>query len=97
MPSGIGLVKTRRAVVFDGDRPLKLGSGAEVNRVEVAYETYGELNEERSNAVFICHALSGDAHAAGIHEGDDPDGEPHAHAQKQPVGVRHQQPAGDRP
>ncbi len=73
MPSGIGLVKTRRAVVFDGDRPLKLGSGAEVNRVEVAYETYGELNEERSNAVFICHALSGDAHAAGIHEGDDPD------------------------
>jgi homoserine O-acetyltransferase len=73
LPSGIGLVKTRRAVVFDGDRPLKLGSGAEVNRVEVAYETYGELNEERSNAVFICHALSGDAHAAGIHEGDDPD------------------------
>lgn len=72
MPSGIGPVETRRAVVFDGDRPLKLDSGAEIGQVEVAYETYGELNGDRSNAVFICHALSGDAHAAGIHEGDDP-------------------------
>ena len=65
MPSGVGLVETRRTVVFDGDRPLKLDSGADIPRVEVAYETYGELNAERSNAVFICHALSGDAHAAG--------------------------------
>lgn len=73
MPSGIGLVETRRAVVFDGDRPLRLDSGAAIKRVEVAYETYGELNGDRSNAVFICHALSGDAHAAGLHEGDDPD------------------------
>jgi len=73
LPSGIGLVETLRAVVFDGDRPLRLDSGATIKRVEVAYETYGELNEDRSNAVFICHALSGDAHAAGLHEGDDPD------------------------
>ncbi len=73
MPSGVGLVETRRTVVFDGDRPLKLDSGADIPRVEVAYETYGELNAERSNAVFICHALSGDAHAAGHHEGEDPD------------------------
>jgi len=73
LPSGIGLVETRRAVVFDGDRPLRLDSGAAIKRVEVAYETYGELNGDRSNAVFICHALSGDAHAAGLHEGDDPD------------------------
>jgi homoserine O-acetyltransferase len=65
-------VETRRAVVFDGDRPLRLDSGAEIPRVEVAYETYGELNSDRSNAVFICHALSGDANAAGHHEGEDP-------------------------
>lgn len=73
MPSGVGLVSTQRAVVFDDDRPLTLDSGAEIPRVEVAYETYGQLNDERSNAIFICHALSGDAHAAGVHEGDDPD------------------------
>jgi len=73
LPSGVGLVETRRTVVFDGDRPLRLDSGAEIPRVEVAYETYGELNSDRSNAVFICHALSGDANAAGHHEGEDPD------------------------
>jgi homoserine O-acetyltransferase len=73
LPSGVGLVESRRTVVFDGDRPLRLDSGAEIPRVEVAYETYGELNAERSNAVFICHALSGDANAAGYHEGQNPD------------------------
>ena len=70
---GVGLVETQRVVVFDGDHPLTLDSGAVIKEVEVAYETYGTLNADRSNAVFICHALSGDAHAAGLHQGDDPD------------------------
>lgn len=70
MSDGVGQVETRRAVVFDDGRPLVLESGARLTHVEVAYETYGTLNADRSNAVCVCHALSGDAHAAGYHDGD---------------------------
>jgi homoserine O-acetyltransferase/O-succinyltransferase len=49
---------------------LSLDSGATLTDVDVAYETYGELNAARSNAILVLHAFSGDAHAAGInHEG----------------------------
>jgi homoserine O-acetyltransferase len=71
MSDGIGIVETQQIVVFDGNDPLRLESGAEFGPIEVAFETYGELNADRSNAIFVCHALSGDAHAAGFHEGDD--------------------------
>jgi homoserine O-acetyltransferase/O-succinyltransferase len=66
---GIGRVHTQRVVLFDEGDPLELCSGATLAPVEVAYETYGELDADASNAVFVCHALSGDAHAAG-HHGD---------------------------
>jgi homoserine O-acetyltransferase/O-succinyltransferase len=67
--SGIGRVQTQRVVLFDEDGPLALHSGATLAPVEVAYETYGTLDSDGGNAVFVCHALSGDAHAAG-HHGD---------------------------
>jgi homoserine O-acetyltransferase len=49
---------------------LTLDSGKKLGPVTLAYETYGALNAERSNAVLVLHALSGDAHAAGFHKGD---------------------------
>ncbi|MCB0905939.1 MAG: homoserine O-acetyltransferase [Nocardioidaceae bacterium] len=55
-------------VLFDGDDPLVLDGGATLTHVEVAYETWGELNEDASNAVFVCHALTGDSHASGDEE-----------------------------
>ncbi|MEI6447753.1 MAG: homoserine O-acetyltransferase, partial [Actinomycetes bacterium] len=65
----LGPVETRRVTLFDEGDPLVLVSGRTLAPVEVAYETYGELSPERDNAVFVCHALTGDAHAAG-HHGD---------------------------
>ncbi len=67
----VGLVTPRR---LRFDQPLTLASGRVLERYELVYETYGELNAERSNAVLICHALSGDHHAAGYHEGQDKPG-----------------------
>lgn len=54
---------------FDGK--LKLSSGREFGPIEIAYETYGTLNENGDNAILILHALTGDAHAAGYYCEDD--------------------------
>jgi len=54
-------------VVLGADRPLRLDSGIDIGPITVAYQTYGELNAERSNAILICHALTGDHFVADIH------------------------------
>jgi homoserine O-acetyltransferase/O-succinyltransferase len=67
----VGVVATQ---FVDLPAPLRLDSGAELSSVRIAYETYGALAPERDNVVLVCHALSGDAHAAGW----APDGGPTA-------------------
>ncbi len=52
---------------FPDHRPLRLDSGAVLAPLEIAYKTYGRLNEARSNAILVCHALTGDQHAASTH------------------------------
>jgi len=49
---------------------LYLESGRILEPYEIAYETYGELNEDKSNVVVVCHALTGSCHAAGLYKGD---------------------------
>jgi homoserine O-acetyltransferase/O-succinyltransferase len=53
------------------DAPLPLESGKSLPRFDLMIETYGQLNAACSNAVLVCHALSGDHHAAGFHRDDD--------------------------
>ncbi len=65
----LGLVQTRTARLFTTGEPLRLAGGQSLGPVDVAYETYGTLSAAKDNAVFICHALTGDAHAAGLHAG----------------------------
>ena len=52
---------------FPADRPLRLDSGAALSPLEVAYRTYGRLNADRSNAVLVLHALTGDQYLASTH------------------------------
>lgn len=68
----VGIVQTQYVTLFEPPNELTLDSGERLGPITVAYETYGRLNEDRSNAILLCHALSGDAHAAGRHQPDDP-------------------------
>jgi homoserine O-acetyltransferase len=54
-------------VRFGADKPLKLDAGVELSPFQVAYKTYGTLNQERTNAILVCHALTGDQHVASEH------------------------------
>jgi homoserine O-acetyltransferase len=64
----VGLVEPQKLAF---DTPLALDCGRNLPGYELVYETYGKLNADASNAILICHALSGDHHAAGYHSMDD--------------------------
>ena len=62
-PGSVGVVDTQ---FLDLPAPIKLDCGRSLSPIRVAYETYGTLARDRDNVILVCHALSGDAHAAGI-------------------------------
>ena len=73
-PRSVGIVE-KRFVTFaapPGEMPLQ--SGASLGPITLAYETYGRLNDTRTNAVMVCHALSGSSHAAGYYAEDEKPG-----------------------
>lgn len=69
--NSVGVVSTQFVQLFHPPNPLRFASGQELGPITVACETYGTLNASASNAIFVCHALTGDAHAAGLHSSDD--------------------------
>lgn len=66
----LGIVDTKYFTFAEHPNELKLVSGKELGPITLAYETYGTLNTEKSNAVLVEHALSGDAHSAGLHHSE---------------------------
>jgi homoserine O-acetyltransferase len=61
-----GSVGTVETQFLDLPAPIQLDSGRQLSPIRVAYETYGTLSRGRDNVILVCHALSGDAHAAGF-------------------------------
>ena len=68
----VGLVEKKSYTFAEPPNEMILECGAKLGPITIAYETCGKLNDDKSNAVLICHALSGDSHVAGYYSNDDP-------------------------
>jgi len=69
--NSVGIVHTQTIRLIEPEQPLKLECGKTLAPVDIAYETYGQMNEAGDNVILICHALSGNAHVAGLNGPDD--------------------------
>jgi homoserine O-acetyltransferase len=67
----VGLVERQYMTLFEPPHDLLLEGGRRLGPITVAYETLGTLSPQKDNAIFVCHALTGDAHVAGRHHPDD--------------------------
>jgi homoserine O-acetyltransferase/O-succinyltransferase len=70
--ASVGRVEKKFFTFAEPPEAMAMESGLLLSPATLAYETYGELNAERSNAILVCHALTGDSHAAGYYSKDDP-------------------------
>ncbi|MGB2958607.1 MAG: homoserine O-acetyltransferase, partial [Bacteroidota bacterium] len=70
MRDSTSIVTTRSWQLSAADDPFLLDCGRSLSPITVAYETYGELNAAGDNAIVVCHALTGNAHAAGLSSQD---------------------------
>ncbi len=66
--SSIGVVKTETVKIDLSKEGFKTERGGILSELEIAFERYGNLSERKDNVILVCHALSGDAHAAGFHD-----------------------------
>jgi len=71
-PGSVGFVERKTFTFAEPPLELQLEFGGKLGPVTIAYETYGQLDRDGSNAVLVLHAFSGNAHAAGFHEGQVP-------------------------
>ena len=69
--NSVGIVETKTIRVVEQDEPMELECGKTLAPIDVAYETYGKMNEACDNVILICHALTGSAHVAGKNKPDD--------------------------
>ncbi|OGX05680.1 MAG: homoserine O-acetyltransferase [Omnitrophica WOR_2 bacterium GWA2_47_8] len=67
--NSIGIVETKYFTFAEPPEEMTLKNGVKLGPITIAYETYGKLNDDRSNAILIFHSLTADAHVAGFHEG----------------------------
>lgn len=72
-PGSVGFVSTQYFTFAEPPNEMQLECGRKLGPITLAYETYGEMNADRSNCILILHALSGDAHVAGRHAPPEPD------------------------
>ncbi|MFN0196117.1 MAG: homoserine O-acetyltransferase [Planctomycetaceae bacterium] len=70
----VGLVERQSVTLFEPPHVLSPAGGGKLGPIDIVYETYGELSPQRDNAIYVCHALTGDAHAAGWHPGAEKPG-----------------------
>lgn len=70
-PGSVGIVETQYFTFADHPSELDLECGRKLGPITLAYETYGKMNADKTNCILVCHALTGDSHAAGTHAGEE--------------------------